>query len=80
LEDFVYEPDGVATFEMWYKRFETVFTKDAEKLKLSEEDKVKLLVRRLHSVVFARINSSIALKAPFKLKFEELKDRWFSNG
>jgi hypothetical protein len=38
IEDFVYDTDRGATFEMWYKHFEIVFTKDADEYELSEED------------------------------------------
>lgn len=74
IEEFSYEPDGLNTFDVWFRRYESIFTKDAVDLGLSEADKVKLLVRRLSTPVFNRLLEHTSPDKPEEKNFESCKN------
>lgn len=61
------------TFDVWFKRFETVFTNDADEFGLKSTDKVKLLVRKLSTAVFNRLADHTAPSRPEDKSFEDCK-------
>ena len=75
LETFDYNPEADGTFDVWYRRYEKIFTVDAAAL--DEKDKVSLLLYRLSNTVFARISQQSSIygkSSPFDLDFEKVRE------
>ncbi|XP_062539115.1 uncharacterized protein LOC134207407 [Armigeres subalbatus] len=66
--EFRYEPDNGVTFAAWYTRYDSLFTKDAERL--DDEAKVRLLLRKLGPSEHERYVSYILPKTPREVTFE----------
>ncbi|XP_059617792.1 uncharacterized protein K02A2.6-like [Phlebotomus argentipes] len=66
---FSFDPENGVTFEDWYRRHEDIIKVDGEVL--SDSAKVRLLLRKLDSVSFARYSKFILPKNTRDLKFDE---------
>jgi len=69
LAEFHYDQE-TSTFDVWYDRFETVFTKDADGF--SDAKKIEMLIRRLEGSVFDRIRKQFSPKKLEEVTFEEV--------
>lgn len=69
ISEFHYDPDNNITFEAWYSRYQDLFTKYAAKLE--EGVKVRLLLRRMSSIVHERYVNFILPKATENFNFDE---------
>uniref|UniRef100_A0A914CQ61 RNA-directed DNA polymerase n=1 Tax=Acrobeloides nanus TaxID=290746 RepID=A0A914CQ61_9BILA len=71
LDNFEYDAESRNTFDVWFRRFGTVFTEDGASL--SDEEKIKVLVRKMSNSVFDRLAQITSPDSPFKKTFEEVK-------
>uniref|UniRef100_A0A914VH67 CCHC-type domain-containing protein n=1 Tax=Plectus sambesii TaxID=2011161 RepID=A0A914VH67_9BILA len=67
--EFEFDPDNDVTFENWYKRFEGTLNVDG--LNLDEKSRVRLLVSKLHTTVFAKYANHILPQTPWDINFDE---------
>lgn len=70
---FTYDPENNGTFESWYKRYESVFIKEAEDL--SQSTKVRLLTGKLSNQDFEQFSNSILPKEPHELSLNEATEK-----
>lgn len=69
MTEFVYVPDDDLVFENWYDRYEDLFT--SENNEMSDESKVRMLMRHMHSDVHKRYRDFIEPKKPTEISFAE---------
>ncbi|XP_058817783.1 uncharacterized protein K02A2.6-like [Topomyia yanbarensis] len=69
IQEFRYEPDANVTFAGWYVRYEDLFAKDA--VRLDDEAKVRLLLRKIGPLEHERYTSYILPKLPKDVNFAE---------
>ncbi|XP_058828745.1 uncharacterized protein K02A2.6-like [Topomyia yanbarensis] len=69
IQEFRYEPDANVTFAGWYVRYEDLFAKDA--VRLDDEAKVRLLLRKIGPMEHERYTSYILPKLPKDVNFAE---------
>lgn len=67
VKEFQYIPEERVTFTGWYDRYEDFFTKDAEKL--SDDARVRLLLRKLGNAEHERYVSFVLPKKPADYNF-----------
>ncbi|XP_055614966.1 uncharacterized protein K02A2.6-like [Toxorhynchites rutilus septentrionalis] len=67
--EFRYDPDQHITFAGWYVRYQDLFAKDA--VRLDDEAKVRLLLRKLGPSEHERYTSYILPKSPNEVKFDD---------
>uniref|UniRef100_A0A914WGZ2 CCHC-type domain-containing protein n=1 Tax=Plectus sambesii TaxID=2011161 RepID=A0A914WGZ2_9BILA len=67
--EFEFDPDNDVTFENWYKRFEGMLNVDG--LSLDEKSRVRLLVSKLHTTVFAKYANHVLPQTPWDIDFDE---------
>lgn len=71
MSEFCYDPDNGVTFQTWYSRYTDWFNEDAKHL--DDAAKVRLLVRKLNTVSYARYANYILPQEPREKSFEETK-------
>ncbi|XP_062708834.1 uncharacterized protein K02A2.6-like [Aedes albopictus] len=69
IREFRYEPDQNVTFGGWFVRYEDLFAKDA--VRLDDEAKVRLLLRKLGPSEHERYTSYILPKSPNAIRFDD---------
>lgn len=69
IKEFRYEPDQNVTFAGWFVRYEDLFAKDA--IRLDDEAKVRLLLRKMGPSEHERYCSYILPKGPKDIPFED---------
>lgn len=67
--NFAYAEDGGVTFEVWYKRYEDLFTVDAAKL--DDAARTRFVLRKLGTAVHTKYVNHILPKNPRELTFVE---------
>lgn len=70
MDTFVYDPEKNLTFEVWYDRFESVFTHQAGKW--DDAKKVQLLTRMLTLEDFSKLDGKLSPKKPREVPFDEI--------
>ncbi|XP_017484186.1 PREDICTED: uncharacterized protein K02A2.6-like [Rhagoletis zephyria] len=73
ITEFCFDPESNLTFDMWYARYEDLFTVDAAKL--DDAAKVRLLLRKLNTVVHNKYINYILPKHPRDLTFKETVEK-----
>ncbi|XP_055714375.1 uncharacterized protein K02A2.6-like [Phlebotomus papatasi] len=66
--DFSFDPENGITFEDWYRRHEDIIRIDGKSL--SDDAKVRLLLRKLDAISFSRYSKYILPKSPRDNNFE----------
>ncbi|XP_055527429.1 uncharacterized protein K02A2.6-like [Wyeomyia smithii] len=69
ITDFVYDGETGCSFEAWFARYADLFEKDAAQL--TDDAKVRLLLRKLNPVAHERYTSFILPKLSREYSFEE---------
>ncbi|XP_065094661.1 uncharacterized protein K02A2.6-like [Ochlerotatus camptorhynchus] len=69
IREFRDEPDQNVTFVAWYVRYQDLFAKDA--VRLDDQAKVRLLLRKLGPSEHERYTSYILPKSPNEVKFDD---------
>ncbi|XP_065086883.1 uncharacterized protein LOC135708709 [Ochlerotatus camptorhynchus] len=69
IVEFRYEPDSGVTFAAWYTRYDNLFSKDA--VRLDDEVKVRLLLRKLEPSEHERYVSYILPKTTKEVNFTD---------
>ncbi|XP_011860071.1 PREDICTED: uncharacterized protein K02A2.6-like [Vollenhovia emeryi] len=69
IEPFAYDPNDNATFESWYKRYETIFTTEIEGW--TEPEKIRLLMRKFTRSDYQRFADSVLPRVPTDLTLQE---------
>jgi hypothetical protein len=69
MQQFIYDPENNATFERWFKRYESVFTTEAADL--TESTKVRLLTSKLSNQDFEQFSNSILPNKTHELSLKE---------
>ncbi|XP_044757778.1 uncharacterized protein LOC123315936 [Coccinella septempunctata] len=69
ITEFHYDPENNITFDAWYRRYESLFIEDAQKL--SDPAKVRLLLRKLDTQVHQQFINLILPKEPKEIDFKD---------
>lgn len=73
ISEFDYNEEEGLTFELWFRRYEVTFSRDATNL--DDAAKVRLLLRSLNPVVHGKYLNYLLPKAPKEYNFEETVKR-----
>lgn len=66
IGEFVFDPENGVTLNKWFRRYEDMFEKDA--VKLTDDAKVRLLLRKLDTNSHSRYCNFILPKLPRDVK------------
>lgn len=69
IREFIYDPEENQIFELWYERYEDIFLVEGEKL--DDAAKVRLLLRKVSTVVFDRYKDYLLPKHTREVSFND---------